>query len=503
MKRVVDQGRASERSFRDEKSHAVDIDRRYLDLGFEVSLLDHVTSAIIATDPEGMITHWNRHAEVLYLWRREEVLGKSIFEVNTPQSSLGEARRILDAVAAAGRWEGEFIVHRRDGSTFPAHTSLSAIRGGSGQLLGFVGVSSDITRRRQAEESTRALQSQLILALRAARMVAWQWNASTGVATRFGDVQQLMDVAPDAGQPEFLERVHPEDRQRVAESIRRAVEAGVPFSVEYRIVHRGGVVFHVRDRGLVQHDDSGARVLTGVLMDVTQQKQLEGQLRETQKLESLGILAGGIAHDFNNLLVGIVGNASLAQELLSGLSPVRPLLDEVVRAGERAAHLTQQMLAYAGKGRVAMEPVNPNHLIREMASLVRSSISKKVELRFDLDPSAPAIDADVGQMQQVVMNLMINGAEAIGEEDEGTVTVRTSFLRDEEQLCLEVEDTGHGMDEATKAHIFDPFFTTKFTGRGLGLAAVQGIVRRHKGSITVDSVPGRGTTFRVCVPASA
>jgi signal transduction histidine kinase len=312
-----------------------------------------------------------------------------------------------------------------------------------------------------------------------------------------------MDVAPDAGQSEFLERVHAEDRHRVAESIHRAVELGVPFSVEYRIVHRGGVVFHVRDRGLVQHDDTGARVLTGVLMDVTQQKQMEEHLRETQKLESLGILAGGIAHDFNNLLVGIVGNASLAQEILPGLSPVRPLLEEVVRAGERAANLTQQMLAYAGKGRVAMECVHPNALITEIASLVRSSISKKVGLRFDLDASIPTIHADLGQMQQVIMNLMINGAEAIGDEDEGTVTVRTTLLRDQEQICIEVEDTGRGMNEATKARIFDPFFTTKFTGRGLGLAAVQGIVRRHDGSITVDSVPGRGTTFRVCLPASA
>jgi signal transduction histidine kinase len=312
-----------------------------------------------------------------------------------------------------------------------------------------------------------------------------------------------MDLAPDAGQAEFLQRVHPDDRQRVSESIHHAIDIGVPFSVEYRIVHRGGAIVHVHDRGLVQHDDTGARVLTGVLMDVTQQRQMEEQLRETQKLESLGILAGGIAHDFNNLLVGIIGNASLAQELLSGLNPVRKLLGEVVRAGERAADLTQQMLAYAGKGRVVMEAADPNHLVSEMASLVRSSISKKVAIHFDLDPSIPAIKGDLGQIQQVLMNLIINGAEAIGDEDIGTVTVRTMFLRDEECICIEVEDTGRGMDDATKARIFDPFFTTKFTGRGLGLAAVQGIVRRHDGSITVNSVPGHGTTFRVCLPAAA
>jgi len=256
-----------------------------------------------------------------------------------------------------------------------------------------------------------------------------------------------------------------------------------------------------------------------IARDITEQKHFEEQLRQTQKLESLGVLAGGIAHDFNNLLSGIIGNASL---LLSNMGPDSnnaEFADAIVRAGERAANLTGQLLAYAGKGRFVMKPVDCSQLVREISSLISASIPKKVKLQWHLHDQLPAVLADVSQLEQLIMNLIINGAEAIGD-NAGTVTVRTSVqqvdnlylgnasgvldeMEEGEYVVLEVQDTGCGMDAEIKSRIFDPFFTTKFTGRGLGLAAVRGIIRGHKGGLKVNSAPGQGTSFKVWLPTAS
>jgi two-component system CheB/CheR fusion protein len=258
--------------------------------------------------------------------------------------------------------------------------------------------------------------------------------------------------------------------------------------------------------------------------DVTRLKQVEQVRRElesrmlhAQKLESLGVLAGGVAHDFNNLLTGVLGSASLALELLPGDEPVRKLIKYIERAGNRAADLTRQMLAYSGKGRFEAAPVNLPELVQDIAELVKASISKKVALEFNLAKDPPLIEADATQLRQLVMNLIVNAAEAIGDAG-GSVTVRTgvvdadgallaAMLHEEDlpeglYVFLEVADTGCGMDTETQAKMFDPFFTTKFTGRGLGVAAVQGIVRGHRGALQVRSAPGQGTCFRVLFPAS-
>ncbi|MEO8904925.1 MAG: response regulator, partial [Polyangiaceae bacterium] len=265
---------------------------------------------------------------------------------------------------------------------------------------------------------------------------------------------------------------------------------------------------------------------TGVafMLDLSERKRSQeererfnAQLLQVQKLESLGVLAGGIAHDFNNLLTAILGSASVALLSLPNESPARPDLDNVILASRRAAHLTRQLLAYSGKGHFEVRPIDLSVHVRELASLLETTISKKVQLRLELTPDLPAVSADIAQVQQIVMNLVINGAEAIGDQ-RGTVLVTTGVQGIDEfyvhslfssegiepgtYVYLEVHDTGCGMDEATKMRIFDPFFTTKFTGRGLGLAAVLGIVRGHKGAMKVYSSPGKGTTFKVFFPAS-
>ncbi len=270
------------------------------------------------------------------------------------------------------------------------------------------------------------------------------------------------------------------------------------------------------------HAESGAVIGVQVLaQDVTERNRFDECLRHTAKLESLGILAGGIAHDFNNLLTGILGNASLAQEMFPPGHAAANLLGNVMIASERAADLTRQLLAYAGKGRVVIEPVDLSVLIRDLQPLIATSTENRVDIRLDLLPES-FVAGDPGQMQQLIMNLVINGAEAIPEGRPGVVRARTSIMELEDSsppwvgrmvggdqlpagsyVLLEVTDTGSGMDAATMDRIFDPFFTTKFTGRGLGLAAVLGIVRGHRGGLNVESTPGAGTAFRVLLPAAA
>jgi len=254
-----------------------------------------------------------------------------------------------------------------------------------------------------------------------------------------------------------------------------------------------------------------------VQRDIGKEKQEREKLEHTQRLESLGVLAGGIAHDFNNLLTAILGNASLAKGYVDSSSRATEMLNNIEQASERAAALCKQMLAYSGKGKFVVRDVNLSTMIREMLNLLNVSIPKNVAVRLDLSDSVCAVEADVAQMQQVVMNLVINAAEAI-DQNNGTLTIHTSEIEANEAyiqglylnhdmeagrfVVLEVSDTGCGMSDETKKHLFDPFFTTKFTGRGLGMSAILGIVRGHKGAIKVYSEIGKGTTLKLLFPCS-
>ncbi len=247
-----------------------------------------------------------------------------------------------------------------------------------------------------------------------------------------------------------------------------------------------------------------------------EQRALEKQMHHVQKLESLGVMAGGIAHDFNNMLMAVLGNADLALTDLESLSPVRPFIEEIEKVARRAAELCRQMLAYSGRGQFVVKTVGLSDLFMDMVNMLEISVSKKAVLKFSCPENLPPINSDPSQLRQIIMNLVINASEAIGDRS-GVITVSTgavecdraylaaTFL--DENLAeglytyLEVADTGHGMDEETKAKLFDPFFTTKFTGRGLGMSAVLGIVRGHKGGIKVYSEPGRGTTIKLLFPA--
>jgi two-component system cell cycle sensor histidine kinase/response regulator CckA len=293
------------------------------------------------------------------------------------------------------------------------------------------------------------------------------------------------------------------------------------FEKQYRT--SAGEVFPVEVSSTVFKSDGREFCLASV-RDVTARKHaeeqrltLERQVQHSQKLESLGVLAGGIAHDFNNILTSILGNAELILGELSPSASIRGNLLEITAASRRAAALCRQMLAYSGRGQFVIESIDLGALIEEMLGLLKSAISKKVLLNLHLQRNLPLLEGDPSQLGQVIMNLVINASEAIGDQD-GVISISTgarecsaeylrkSYAHEDSSpglyLTLEVSDTGCGMDAVTQARLFEPFFTTKFTGRGLGLAAVLGIVRGHKGALGLESTPDKGTTFVVLLPAS-
>ena len=290
---------------------------------------------------------------------------------------------------------------------------------------------------------------------------------------------------------------------------------GIQQDLRFR-TRDGGELWTIVTGTPVMDEDGQLLSVLGVVTDITERRRQEQAQLQSQKLESLGILAGGIAHDFNNLLTAILGNISLAQLCMSKVAPAWPYLENMERAVQRATNLTRQMLAYSGKGRFVVGPLDLNQAVQELSHLLSVSTSKKVAIRYQLGESLPTVIGEASQIQQVVMNLVTNAAEAIGDA-EGIVSIRTGVqtygAADLERdfpgqpmesgafLTLEVSDTGQGMTPEVQARIFEPFFTTKFTGRGLGLSAMQGIVRGHRGGIRVYSEVGKGTTFKLIFPA--
>ena len=283
---------------------------------------------------------------------------------------------------------------------------------------------------------------------------------------------------------------------------------------------KDGSILHLE---LITATLKGRRGAVILIRDITDRKRaederrnMEAQLLQAQKLESLGLLAGGIAHDFNNLLMSVLGNASMALGELSEDARPREAVQQIETAARRAAELANQLLAYSGRGKFVVQPLNLTHVVREMSRLLEVSVSKKAILSYRLREEIPAVEADATQIRQVIMNLITNSSDAVGE-GAGMITLTTgvthcdrayllaadadfSDLAPGPRVYLDVTDTGCGMDPSTKRRIFDPFFTTKFTGRGLGLAAVLGIVRTHRGTISIATEKGKGTDFRVLFP---
>jgi PAS domain S-box-containing protein len=321
----------------------------------------------------------------------------------------------------------------------------------------------------------------------------------------------------------WLRLVHPEDMTDLRRQF-AAILAGKARELEARILTKSGRTAQIYARLDVTRDprDSSYRV-TGAARDVTEARRAEEERRklelhvlETQRLESLAMLTGGVAHDFNNLLAVILGNSRIASTDVPPDSPLHLRLARIRAAAEHGARLTEQMLAYSGRSGVVLKPLDLSHLVEEVIDLLRASVSERCHLELDLAPRAPA-EGDTTQIRQVLLNLVTNASESLAGGS-GRVTVRTGLAvlsaedlegaagmespRPGAYTLLEVSDDGQGMDAATRARVFEPFFTTKFSGRGLGLAAVLGIVRMHAGLVQIRSAVGRGSSVRVLLPAS-
>ena len=370
-------------------------------------------------------------------------------------------------------------------------------------------------RARAAEELRRAV-SRFQLAALATGSAVYEWDLETGnTEWSEGLTSAFGYTLEEAGSSYawWLERVHPEDRERVDAALRFSKERHEAHELEYRFLAKNGSYRYVTDRDLnVPEVDGPPQRAVGAMIDVTHLKELEEQLLQSQKMEAIGRLAGGVAHDFNNILTAIVGHTSLLLGRLPEGDPRRADAEQVQRAAERAVALTRQLLTFGRRHPAVVETLDLNEALEDVVPMLRQLVGERVEIVVRPEPGLEHVRVDRNQFQQVVMNLVANAAEAM--PDGGTITVETANARIRagkrspspapgQYVLLTVRDTGRGMDAETRAHLFEPFFTTKEMGTGLGLATVYGIVAESGGQIEVESTEGEGATFRVYLPPTA
>ncbi|MGZ8429892.1 MAG: PAS domain S-box protein [Candidatus Deferrimicrobiaceae bacterium] len=489
------------------------------------ALFHQASDGIFLLSSDGKLLDLNESYARMHGYRVEEMVGMELQDFDTSQTTQMAPERMRRLLA------GETLIfevehHHRDGHVFPLEVSARRISFGGRSSIHCL--HRDITDRKRAEKALKESEERLLVAQKIARLGYYGFDVATGTFTISKIVDDIFGIGDDyrLDVEGWSRLVHPEERRSMRHYFLHDVLAKKrPFDREYRIVRESDKsVRWVHGLGKVEYDSRGRPIkMIGTIQDVTVRKEveeekrsLERQVRQAQKMESLGVLAGGIAHDFNNLLMVILGHAEQALKETSPLSAARKNLTEITTAVERAADLCRQMLSYAGQSEFVLERVGLRELVEEMVHLLQTAISKKAILNLSLERGLPSIEGDPSQIRQVVMNLIINASEAIGDRS-GVITVSAgSTLCDEEYLRktelrdhlapglyvhLEVTDTGSGMDAGTRARIFEPFFSTKFTGRGLGLAVVMGIVHAHGGALKVYSEPGKGTTFKVLFPA--
>ncbi len=496
-----------------------------------VRLSNHIENSLLAImemGPDGRITSWNKRAGEMLEWTASEAIGKTAEELGIiPPDETKQVSAIFHQLTQSDEThntsENQNIT--KSGKIIHCHWFNSVVRDADGGIRSFLCMAADITATVVAIEKLNA-SDRLLKTLIEATNTGYMMLSPEGVILeanekylRFFGVGKIADLA--GRNIETLVAEHHLSLLRA--SFARLQEEGLLRNLE--LDFRGGlnaiVPFELNARAEQMRD--GLRVhlffrdITTRRRALDERQLLERKLQETQKLESLGVLAGGIAHDFNNILTGILGHASIAADSLGGTSPLLPNLEQIQTAALRAADLCKQMLAYSGKGRFVVERYDLNNLLRDTVSLLELSVSKRARLEFDLAEDVLPVLADATQIRQVVMNLVMNASEAVSEST-GLIRVRSgAMLADSSYLqkahasagalpgkyaWFEIDDNGSGMTPEVLARIFDPFFTTKFTGRGLGLAAVLGIVRSHNGAMHVESTTGYGTRFRVLLPFS-
>jgi two-component system, cell cycle sensor histidine kinase and response regulator CckA len=499
--------------------------------------------AFILLDAEGKVASWNVGAERLNLHRDEEIVGRPFAQLFPSEVvETGRPQRALEIAAKIGTHEEEGRQIRKDGSQFWANTVITALRGADNRLQGYSTIICNVTEKKQADENRRLLQEEEAARRAAedkAKFIQGQREQLRVTLHSIGDAVIAVDAQ---GRVEFLNPIaqeltgwsDDEARNRPLEEVFRIVNEHNREPVEnpaLRSLQEGIIVGLANHTLLISKDgaerpvadsaapirDAEGKVIGVVLVfrDVTEQKRQEERSRQTQKMEAVGQLAGGVAHDFNNLLTVILGYCRYLEDD-PALSPDnRERAKEIHKAGERAADLTRQLLAFGRQQLLRPTVLNLNHVVADTGKMLKRLISEDVSIVTALTANPWMVHVDQGQIAQVIVNLAVNSRDAM--PDGGKLTIETGNVELGESdidkfldvkpgryVQLTVGDTGCGMDQATMARIFEPFFTTKEPGKGtgLGLATVFGIVKQSGGHITVQSEPGRGATFQIYLPAA-
>jgi PAS domain S-box-containing protein len=481
-------------------------------------LLDTIPNPIFFKDAQGAYLGCNKAFEDFIGVTRQEIVGKSVYDLSPMELADEYHRMDLAVFEATGTQVYESRVQAADGTRRHVVFHKATFPDPSGGVGGLVGMITDITGLKQTEAELRESESRFRLMAETIQDVFWIASrhigktvyVSPGFEYIWGRTREALYRHPKL----FLETVHPEDRDRVKTEIIAAREGSISWDHEYRIIRPDGTVRWIHNRGFPVRDDQGRVTLfTGVATDVTEHKVLEGQLLQAQKMEAVGRLAGGVAHDFNNLLMAITGYGELMRAKVLKDDPLYGHLENILKAGERAAALTRQLLTFSRQQIVHPEVIDLNRVVLDLEPMLRRLIGEDLHLEVVTDRKPAAVKADPGQMGQIIMNLVVNARDAMPQG--GRLTLKTAAVEFKESrntrfglappgayMMLAAQDTGVGMDEATQAHIFEPFFTTKEPGKGtgLGLSTVYGIVKQSGGYLDLVSEPGAGSTFTIFLP---
>ncbi|VTR91948.1 pas pac sensor hybrid histidine kinase : Multi-sensor hybrid histidine kinase OS=Chthoniobacter flavus Ellin428 GN=CfE428DRAFT_1844 PE=4 SV=1: PAS: PAS_3: HisKA: HATPase_c: Response_reg [Gemmata massiliana] len=484
---------------------------------------------VIEWDRETRVSRWNAQAERVFGWTAAEVLGKGLLEWKFVHEDNRELAHQIASDRQAGSAARRVVVtpnYTKGGGLVWCEWYTSVLFDDAGNLISTLSLALDVTPYRATAEELEHSRARLRAALDGAKMLAWDMDLTTNTWETTIDISDFYGVphGPDYSNPELaLNAVHPDDLALVTAGRQRAIETGEPMQYEFRgrAPAADGFPRWFSTRGQVLRDTTGKAVrIIAVTSDITEHKRAEEQrealnrqLRDAAKWESLGVLAGGVAHDFNNILTVVLGSANLARRGLPANSSAAAYLDQIEQSCRRAAEVCRQMLSYAGRNLGGAARIDLTPLVRESAPLLAGPAAPH-NVRYELAHDLPLTHADSAQVRQVLVNLVTNSAEALAGAS-GEIVVRTypaeipTGMPDGtfhlapapgRYACLAVSDTGPGVSAEVRGRMFDPFYSTKFTGRGLGLAAVLGIVRAHKGGIRVESAPGVGTTVTVYWP---
>lgn len=489
-------------------------------------LVESTSDCIWQINEKNEYTYVSPNITDLTGYKQEEILGTTPLD-HRPEEEGEKIKETFTPIAEVKKSfkNLENLVLHKDGHEVIIETSGVPVFDIDGNYTGYLGIARNITERKKAEKALIESEQRYRELTDLLPQTVFELDLKGNFIFVNRYAYEATGYSPEDVKKGFnvLQIIAPEDREKAMNNIKEVLTAGRQGGCEYTVIRKDGTRFPVISYSspiIIEGRPAGLR---GIVVDITEQKKaeeerrkLEVQLLQAQKLESLGILAGGIAHDFNNILTGILGYADLAIMETAKDSPVKEYIQQLVISSRRAADLTKQMLAYSGMGKFLIRPFNLSEVVKNMSKLVEVSVSKKCLLTYNLRENLPVIEGDIAQIQQVIMNLIMNASEAIGDNN-GDITISTGIinydgiyvsgimaknLQKKDYVYLEIKDTGSGMTEEIQNKIFDPFFTTKFTGRGLGLAAVLGIVRGHHGTITASSKPGSGSTFTVFLPVS-